>query len=306
MQLGVNSEGGCHLCPRLCGAARDVARGFCGAPANPEAATVTLHTGEEPPLSTPGGIVNIFFAHCNLHCIYCQNGDIAAADVEPSLVRLRTVDAIADEACRLLPRSNGLLGLVTAAHYIHLVPALLDAIRQRGFSPTVVYNTSAYETVDSLRTLEGLVDIYLPDLKYMDPVLARRYSHAEDYPDVAAKAILEMKRQVGVTLKCDDGGTAFRGLIVRHLVLPGHSENSMQCLQWLDDHFPPSLHLSLMAQYFPPCSGLPSPLDHTLTAAEYEPVAQRARDLGFRGWLQQIDANANYRPHFHLSDTPFL
>jgi len=213
---------------------------------------------------------------------------------------------LVDRICQLLPQSGGLLGLVTAAHYADRLPSLVDAIRQRGFSPTVVYNSGGYESVETLRSLEGLVDVYLPDFKYMDATLADAYSHAVDYPEVAQSAIREMRRQVGGGLKVDDQGIAYRGLVVRHLVLPGAVDNSLQCLEWLAEEFPFGLHLSLMAQYFPPREGLPSPLDRVLLPEEYAAVVSRAEELGLTdGWLQELEARDNYRPDFANSVNPF-
>lgn len=291
------------MCPRRCGTPRG--HGYCGAGEALEVAAVCLHRGEEPPLVGPEGkgIVNVFFAHCNLQCDYCQNWQISGRKVESGR---QSVESLADEICRLLPQSSGLLGLVTAAHYADRIPAIVDAVHQRGFTPTVVYNSGGYESVEALRKLEGLVDIYLPDLKYMDRAMAKRWSHAEDYPEVAAAALREMKRQVGGGLTTDDG-TAIRGIIVRHLVLPGSIDNSLQCLEWLADNFNPfSLHLSLMAQYFPPREGLEPPLDRTLNEDEYRQVVDRAEALGLTaGWIQEMNAEANYRPDFAQNGNPF-
>jgi putative pyruvate formate lyase activating enzyme len=204
--------------------------------------------------------------------------------------------------------SNPLVGFVTAAQYADRIPEIIEALKKRGTAPTVVYNSGGYESVETLRSLEGIVDIYLPDLKYMDSNLAARYSHAPDYPDVAAAALLEMKRQVGGGLKTDNEYQAYRGIIVRHLVLPGEADNSIQCLDWLADHFDPfTLHLSLMAQYFPPHPNLPQPLNRTLTADEYALVTAHAEKLGFcRGWVQELTSQENYRPDFTRKDSPFL
>ncbi len=302
MQLGL-SINPCTLCPRQCRVDRTRERGYCGAPAEPAIASATIHTGEEPPLATHGGIVNIFFAHCNLHCIYCQNHQISGSTLSQPLI---THHSFLASLPALLAQSNGLLGFVTAAHYAHLIPEILDNLHTQGLHPTVVYNSSGYESVETLRALEGLVDIYLPDLKYLDAELATRYSHAPDYPQVATAAIREMQRQVGTSLKVDDDGVAFRGLIVRHLVLPGHLKNTLDCLDWLADTFmAPSLHVSLMSQYYPPRPDLPAPIDRTLNADEYALAAQRFQDLGFDGWLQAPDANTNYRPDFSNETTPF-
>ncbi len=294
---------GCTLCPRQCGVRRG--DGYCGATDALEVSAVCLHRGEEPPLVGPDGkgIVNVFFAHCNLQCDYCQNWQISGRNAAG---RQQSAESLTDEICRLLPQSAGLLGLVTAAHYSDQITAIVDAVRRRGLSPTVVYNSSGYESVEALRSLEGLVDIYLPDLKYMDRALAKRWSHAEDYPEVAAAALREMKRQVGSGLTTDDG-TAMHGIIVRHLVLPGCIDNSLQCLEWLADNFNPfSLHLSLMAQYFPPHEGLEPPMDRTLTEDEYQQVVDRAEALGLTaGWIQEMSAEANYRPDFGQNENPF-
>ena len=292
---------GCTLCPRRCSTERG--RGFCGAPEGLQVASVCLHRGEEPPLNP---IVNVFFAHCNLQCIYCQNWQISGGTKSKEW-REESVDNIAERIAELLPSSDGMLGLVTAAHYANRLPAIVDALHRHGLEPTIVYNSSGYESVESLRNLEGIVDIYLPDFKYMDHQLAAAYSHAPDYPEVAAVALKEMKRQVGQGLMTDDNGRARRGIIVRHLVLPGAVANSKQCLDWLADNFDSfRLHLSLMAQYFPPRPGLPAPLNRTLNAEEYQAVCDHADALGFtEGWQQELDAQTNYRPDFDADGNPF-
>ena len=225
-----------------------------------------------------------------------------------------SIESLADRIVSQLSPITPLLGLVTAAHYAHLIPPLLEAIHtRRSFSDTpitVVYNSSGYESVETLRSLEGLIDIYLPDFKYMDSALAKAYSRAPNYPEVASAAINEMIRQVGIGLKTDDNGIAYRGIIVRHLVLPGHTSNSLAVLDHLASisslHSPFSnLHLSLMAQYFPPHEDLPAPLNRTVSHEEYALVVHRAEELGFsEGWIQELTAQNNYRPDFTLPN-PF-
>ena len=303
MQLGLT----CHLCPRNCGTDRGKTPGYCGAPNDLEVSSVCIHRGEEPPLNP---IVNVFFAHCNLQCIYCQNRDISHRPVNPHLIRHRSVDDVADRICQLLPQAAGLLGLVTATHYAHLIPTLLQAVHARGFNPTVVYNTSGYETVETLRALEGLIDIYLPDFKYADPALALSLSNAPDYPDVATAALREMIRQVGPSLKTDADGTAYRGIIVRHLVLPGHQQNTILALDRIAHLFDDNggrhrAHVSLMAQYYPPFEALPAPLDRTVSPEEYAAAASHFQTLGFDGWLQQPESTSHYRPHFSQNHNPF-
>ncbi len=289
----------------MCGVRRADAAGFCGAGDAVEVSSVCLHRGEEPPLNP---IVNVFFSHCNLQCIYCQNWQISGREGSGERYSAEALaDRIASLFAQFPAQRQPMLGLVTAAHYADRLPAIVEAVRERGFAPTVVYNSGGYESVETLRSLEGLVDVYLPDLKYMDGELAARYSHAPDYPEAAAAALTEMKRQVGGGLITDNDGTACRGMIVRHLVLPGAIDNSLQCLEWLADHFNPfTLHLSLMAQYFPPHTGLSAPLDRTLTADEYGAVTTRAEELGFtEGWVQELEARDNYRPDFDRKENPF-
>ena len=159
-----------------------------------------------------------------------------------------------------------------------------------------MYNTGGYDSVETLRALEPYIDIYLPDFKYMDPALALRYSHAEDYPQVALAALKEMYYQKGSALPTDDDGIAYRGIIVRHLVLPGHVENSLAVLDAIAD-ISTNLHVAPMAQYFPPVEGLPDQLGRTLTEEEYQKVTDHFYAVGLhRGWLQELDAQACYRP----------
>ena len=313
----------CHLCPRNCGIDRSSSTGFCGASDALEVSSVCIHRGEEPPLNP---IVNIFFPYCNLHCIYCQNWQISGKGEGFNVKAERySADQLADIVCEQLQTPNSklltpLVGFVTAAHYAHHIPDIVAAIRTKLSTinyplPTFVYNSSGYESVDTLRSLEGLIDIYLPDFKYMDADLARRYSHAPDYPQVATAALEEMIRQVGIGLKTDDNGIAYRGLIVRHLVLPGHIDNSLRVLDHLaqlstdlspfTSHLLP-LHLSLMAQYYPPRPNLPSPLDRCLTAEEYNAVVDHAVSLGLTaGWIQELKASVNYQPDFKQTGNPF-
>ncbi len=315
MQLGITQNTHhCTLCPRKCGVERTRATGYCGAPDSLQVANVCIHRGEEPPLNP---IVNIFFSHCNLHCIYCQNYQISGrhTDTTTTPSTPTNIDALADLICQQLNTQyptpdTPLLGLVTATHYLHHIPSLLETIHRRGVNPIVVYNSGGYESVDSLRDLEGLVDIYLPDYKYADPALADLCSHAPDYPEVADAALREMIWQVGSGLKIDDSGHAYRGLIIRHLVLPGHVYNSLAVLDRLSaltDRLSilTPLHLSLMSQYYPPHPGLPAPFDRTLTPDEYDTVVRHALHLGFtEGWIQSLDAQLNYRPDFNQAN-PF-
>ncbi len=288
----------CALCPRSCAVERTATSGFCGASAEPEVSTICVHQGEEPPLCGKKGICNVFFAHCNLKCIYCQNGDISTLS-SPELIRFRGVDAIVEGIVQTLPQTENIVGFVTPSHYADHIPAIVEGLHQRGLFPTTVYNTGGYDTVETLRMLAPYIDIYLPDFKYMDPTLALRYSHAQDYPAVAQKALREMYNQKGSALPTDDNDLAYRGIIVRHLVLPGHVENSLAVLDEIAD-LSPNLHVALMAQYYPPKEGLPAPLNRTLSQAEYRQVTDHFYALGLhKGWVQELEAQAEYRPDFH-------
>lgn len=287
----------CQKCPRRCNALP----GFCHSDSkSPEAAAVYAHTGEEPPISGRKGISNIFFAHCNLQCVFCQNHRISRAKVDPDLITLHSVEQIVDATAASLQQTENIVGLVSATQYSDLVEPIVEGLHSRGLYPTVVYNTNGYESVEVLQRIAPYVDIYLPDFKYSDGDLARRYSNAADYPEVAALAIKEMYNQKGSSLPTDDDDMAFRGLIVRHLVLPGQVQNSIRCLEWLADNLSTNIHISLMAQYFPPDGvELPDQLSRCISEEEYREVTDAFYRLGFHnGWVQELDASSNYRPKF--------
>jgi len=292
----------CTKCPRHCPAAP----GFCHADSKaPEAVAVYAHTGEEPPISGQKGISNIFFAHCNLQCCFCQNLDISRATVCTELVKLHSVDDIVDATARSLKVTENMVGLVSASQYSDLVAPIVEGLHRRGLYPTVVYNSNGYDSVETLRSIADYIDVYLPDFKYCDAELAQRYSNTRDYPEVAKQAIAEMYNQKGSSLPTDEG-LAFRGLIVRHLVLPGQVQNSLDCLEWLADNISTNIHISLMAQYFPPEGvSLPDELNRRLRDDEYQTVVEKFHELGFhRGWIQELESADTYRPHF-ASETSF-
>jgi len=291
----------CTLCPRCCKSDRVSGLGFCRASLDPEVASISIHKGEEPPISGEKGVVNIFFAHCNLQCLFCQNHDISRGSVEEDKVFYHSVEEVVDRVAELLPQTENMLGFVSPSHYAHCIAPIMEGLHARGLFPTTIYNTNGYDSVDTLREVAPYVDIYLPDFKYMDETLADRYSHAKDYPQRAQSALLEMFSQKGSGLPVDDNDMAFRGMIVRHLVLPGQIQNSIDCLTWMADNLSTRLHVSLMAQYFPPqgVGMLPDQLNRILLQEEYEQVVRVFNELGFtRGWVQDISSNTNYRPDF--------
>ena len=292
----------CSNCPRQC----NVAPGFCGADsAKPEAASVYAHTGEEPPISGQKGISNIFFAHCTLQCLFCQNHEISRARVDAASINLVGVNAIVEATAAKLKETENIVGLVSATQYSNLVPEIVEGLHSKGLFPTIVYNSNGYESVDVLQRISPYIDIYLPDYKYADSEIARRYSNAEDYPDVAGRALKEMYNQKGSALPTDDDGLAFRGMIVRHLVLPGQTANSIACLRWLAENLSTNIYVSLMAQYYPPAGlQLPDQLGRRLNTEEYDEVVEEFYKLGFhRGWVQQLDSADNYQPNFKRTTT---
>ncbi|MBQ2634354.1 MAG: radical SAM protein [Oscillospiraceae bacterium] len=234
----------CRLCPRRCGAERDRSPGFCGVPAAPLVCRAAPHFGEEPCISGSRGSGAVFFAGCALGCVYCQNREISRGSAGVKL----DVPALRDLFRRLADSGVHNLNLVTASHFSDTVAEALAGLR---LEIPVVWNSSGYETVEQLRQLEGLVQVWLPDFKYADPVLAARYSAAPDYPQVALAAIQEMYRQAGPA-DLDGDGLLRRGVLIRHLILPGAAENTLRVIDAVEDHFPAqNILFSLMAQYTP-------------------------------------------------------
>lgn len=295
----------CRLCPRQCGIdRRQGATGFCRVGLQGAIASVTPHHGEEPVLSGSKGICNVFFSHCNLSCLFCQNHQISrnTSDLARCLDLPQAIQAIAG----ILDQGIHHLGFVSPSHMVPQMLTIIDALRKLGFRPVVVYNSNGYDQVSTLRLLEDWVDVYLPDCKYMDARLAQEYSGAADYPEKAGQALVEMYRQKGSLLHLDKEGMAERGMIVRHLVLPGAVENSLKVLRFLATSLSGRIHLSLMAQYYPAARAMQSKtLGRRITAKEYEAVVTEAERLGFcNGWIQDHDSADFYCPDFG-QDRPF-
>ena len=253
----------CKLCPRKCGVDRTAGeRGFCGGPDRAVVAKTMLHMWEEPVLAGSGGSGAIFFGGCTLGCKYCQNRAISYSPVGQAM----DAQELRKEMERLVQQGAENIDLVTPILYL---PTVLPALQPK-LSVPVVYNCGGYERAETLRSLEGLVDIYLPDLKYADNALAAKLSGAADYFETATAAIREMVRQTGPVVW--DGEKVKKGVIVRHLILPGCVENSLKVLDWLGDTFRPGqILVSLMRQYTP-MGKLPSPFDRRVTEEEYDAV----------------------------------
>lgn len=297
----------CNVCPRGCLVDRSRAVGFCGASDKIAVSRVALHEWEEPCISGTRGSGTIFFAGCNLRCVFCQNKVISSSRDAFSGARGMTPDELASAMLSLQDKGAHNINLVTPTHYAPLIKEALILAKPRLDIP-VVYNSSGYESVATIRSLSGLVDIYLPDLKYYSGELSERYSSAPDYFEVARAALIAMFSEVGEAQFSEDG-LMKRGMIVRHLVLPSCRRDSIALLSELADFLPADkIKLSLMRQFTPDfVDGEKYPeLCRRLTSFEYDSVVRHASSLGFDGYVQSAEsASAAYTPSFNTPDAFF-
>lgn len=288
----------CTLCPRRCGALRDDTHGegWCRLPARPMAARAALHMWEEPCLSGTNGAGTVFFSGCTLGCVFCQNESISHENFGKTV----TEDELYAAFQRLAEQGAHCIELVTPTQYTHVLSRLLERPMPRGLP--VVWNSGGYERAEVLRGLEGKVDIYLPDLKYVTPKLAEKYSRAADYPDAAKTAILEMYRQRGPVRF--EGGLLKSGVIIRHLILPGQVAEAKRVMDWVAESFPGGAVLfSLMAQYTPmgDLSACPE-LGRTLRASEVRAARDYMDGLGLAGYVQELSSvGEGFIPSFDLT-----
>ena len=288
----------CNLCPRRCGALRDETRGLgrCRMPSVPVAARAALHHWEEPPISGSRGSGTIFFSGCSLGCVFCQNQEISHRDFG-KVVSLERLGQICDE---LITQGAHNINFVNPTHFSHAVRALLT---RHPLPVPVVWNSGGYDRVETLRALKGLVDVYLPDLKYLDPDTAGRYSAAPDYPEMAAAAIREMVRQTG-PCQFDGDGLLRRGTVIRHLILPGQVGQAKRVMDWVAREFPRGTVLfSLMSQYTPwgDLSACPE-LNRRLRPGEMHAAREYMENLGLDGFTQErTSAREEYTPPFDLT-----
>lgn len=285
----------CDQCPRNCRIERSPQKsgGICGAPALPKVARAELHFWEEPAISGKNGSGTIFFSGCPLKCVYCQNSEISRGGVGEII----TVERLAELIRDLEEKGAHNINFVTPTHYVHAIKAALSIYRPK---IPIVYNCSGYEKVETLRFLEGIVDIYLPDMKYSDNTLAQKFSKAGDYFETATAAIREMYRQTGTALY-DHEGMLQKGTVVRHLILPGHVRNTIGVLKWLRDELP-EVTISIMSQYFPIGNFPDQPeLERPITPKEQERVLHFLnKNHMTNGWIQDLEsADASYVPQFY-------
>lgn len=267
----------CTLCPRNCGVDRDEVLGVCQVSSTVKVARAALHFWEEPCISGENGSGAVFFSGCPLHCVFCQNKEISHGKVGKEI----TTEELANIYLDLQRQGANNINLVTGTHYIPSIVESVKIARDKGLQIPIIYNTSGYETEESLKLLDGIVNAYLPDFKYWDDVLASQYSHAKDYPDVVKSAIVEMVRQVGEP-KFNEDGFIQSGVIVRQLLLPGHTKDSKAILKYLYETYGNRIYVSLMSQYTPmPHIAEKYPeLNRRVTKREYEAVVDYALDLG--------------------------
>lgn len=290
----------CRVCPRACGIDRTAGKkGFCGAPLRPKVALVSAHFWEEPPISGEKGSGTVFFSHCNLRCVFCQNHDISQEEHGMEISVSRLAEIFLEQQARGLHNIN----LVSAGHFIPQTAEALEIARKNGLTIPVVYNSNGYESVEGLRMLEGLVDVYLPDFKYWEDALAQTYSQAPHYAQTAAAAILEMRRQTREDRIRPDG-IMEKGLILRHLVLPGHYKDSFRVLDWIKSNLGEDTYVSLLNQYTPMYQAAQyKNLSRRLTTFEYEKVTEYFLSIGLKnGFVQKrSSATSDYTPRFDLS-----
>ncbi|MCR4761057.1 MAG: radical SAM protein [Oscillospiraceae bacterium] len=287
----------CTQCPRKCGINRTEQRGYCGESETIRIARAAPHMWEEPPISGENGSGTIFFSGCSLRCIFCQNHEIAVSHLGYDI----TPEQLTDTMLRLQADGVHNINLVTPSHYtLQLVPVLEHA-RSRGVTVPFVWNSSGYESVSALRQLDGLIDIYLPDFKYINPETAKEYSNAPDYPNAAKTALAEMVRQCGAPQLDAQTGLMTRGVQVRHLVLPGHAQESRQILWYLYQTYGNGIGYSIMNQYtpMPQMQGHPL-LSRKVTAQEYDNVVRYAKQIGIENAFTQEGeaASKSFIPEF--------
>lgn len=280
----------CNLCPRLCNVDRDINIGYCRALNQLQISWYGSHSGEEPPISGTKGSGTIFFLNCNLSCVFCQNWQISQNEISG---KIYTHDDLLKVFFELQENGCHNINLVTPTIWTEqLIESIIKAKKQ-GLRIPIAWNSNAYENVETLKQLEGLVDIYLPDYKYSDDKISLKYSGAKNYSQFAKEAISEMHRQVG-DLEIDDNGIAKKGLIVRHLVLPGQISNSRECLKYVSS-ISENIHLSLMSQYNPVFRSSDYPeINRTLNEKEYETILDAVASLGIKnGWIQEFGKSTN-------------
>ncbi len=311
----------CVVCPRHCEVNRNQNEmGFCNSGALPLVASTVAHFGEEPVLVGTKGSGNIFFGSCNLRCVYCQNWQISHMAVGAQLIaptgvinhaptsnllNAITYEELADRMIALQNQGCHNINLVSPSHFVAQFMQSLVIACEKGLTLPIVYNTNAYDDLETLKLLDGVIDIYLPDLKYADDLNALKYSQAKNYQDISRAAISEMFRQVGF-LQVNEEGLATRGLMIRHLVLPNGLADTRKSLTWIAKNISPKINISLMSQYYPTNKAERIPLlSRKIREREYWEAIEILEELKMEnGFMQEFDSSETYRPDF-TREAPF-
>ena len=287
----------CSICPHNCGVNRLFGEvGRCRATEKVKVALASLHKFEEPCISGENGSGTVFFSNCNLNCVFCQNYKISQQGKGKEI----SIDELASIFLEQQEKKAENINLVTPTMYIYQIKEAIEIAKKKGLSIPIVYNSNGYENVEAVKTLEGLIDIYLPDLKYYDDKLAFKYSKVKNYFINATQAIKEMYRQVGIPV-LDENGIMKKGLMIRHLVLPNHIQNSKNVLKWINDNMDNNIYVSVMAQYFPTNKAKDFPeINRKLTQEEYNEIENYLYSLNLNnGYIQELgEHEEEYVPDF--------
>lgn len=290
----------CSICPRNCRIDRTKGQiGYCQSGHEIKAALASVHMWEEPPISGSCGSGTIFFSGCNLRCVFCQNYTISSENSGKTISTERLSEIMLEQQARGVHNIN----LVTATHFIPSIIKAVQKAKNNGLKIPIVYNTGGYEKVESIKMLEGTVDIYLPDIKYFSPELSLKYSGASDYFDYASEAVLEMYHQTGNNIY-DDNGIMKSGVIIRHMIMPSHREDSYKVLDWIRDNIGTEACVSLLSQYTPAYNAEKyKEINRKLMSLEYTRVIEHFFDIGLKnGFMQEkSSAESKYTPIFDLS-----
>ena len=293
----MNKYENCLLCPRKCGLNRSTGQtGVCGVSSEIKVARAALHYWEEPCISGKRGSGAVFFSGCSLHCVFCQNREISDGKAGKVISKERLSDIFME----LADKGANNINLVTPGQYIPDIVWAVNDAKSRGMKLPIIYNTSGYENVTELKLLEGIVDVYLPDFKYMDSTLSARYSRAKDYPSVAKQALSEMVRQQPDVVIDDATGLIQKGVIVRQLLLPGHVNDAKAVLKYLYDTYHDHVYISMMSQFTPIALKDYPEINRTVTRREYERLVDYALEIGItNAFIQEGDvANDSFIPEF--------
>lgn len=290
----------CRLCPRNCSVDRTIGKlGYCMSSSEIRAALASVHKWEEPPISGTNGSGTIFFSGCNLRCIFCQNYDISSENKG----KVITVERLSQIMLEQQERGVHNINLVTAVHFVPAIIKAIELAKDNGLKIPIIYNSSGYEKVETIKMLEGYIDIYLPDIKYFSSELSKKYSNASNYFEYASKAVLEMYRQTGVN-KFNTNWILEKGVIIRHMALPSCKEDSFMILDWIKDNIGSDAYISLLNQYTPMYHAIQyKEINRRLMSLEYTRLIDHFFEIGLKnGYMQEkASATSEYAPLFDLS-----